>query len=188
MKKGVGQRVCFVVGVLLLSTGGGLLGGRWAFQRQVVLTPQSTSEAPAGVEEFEGADSPTAPESVSATPQKRREDDRQSLFSPRSSVQEGTKATETATKRAGKQSSEPALSKYVIQVISTSSRPDARNTRRKIVAEGFPAGIFEVDLGEKGRWYRVYVGPYDAETEARTALESVRKIPGFKASFVKSLE
>jgi cell division protein FtsN len=72
--------------------------------------------------------------------------------------------------------------------MSTSDRSDASAARNRIMAEGFPAGIFEANLGEKGRWYRVYVGPYENEAEAQQVLESVRLIPGFKASFVKSLD
>ena len=181
---GVGQLICFVVGVLLLSLGGGLAGGRWALQRQGVSTPENAIEAPARLEEPHAAEPPAA--SKNAPAQKAVEDNRQTLSPPRPSQREG--ATETAAKPSAGKSSGTVVSKYVIQAISTSSRADARNARRKIMAEGFPAGIFEVDLGEKGRWYRVYVGPYDTEAEVRVALESVRTIPGFKASFVKPLE
>jgi cell division protein FtsN len=76
----------------------------------------------------------------------------------------------------------------MIQAISTSNQEDASNSRRQLMAEGFPAGIFEADLGERGKWYRVYIGPYDSEAEARLGLEAVQKIPGFEASFVKSLD
>jgi cell division protein FtsN len=81
-----------------------------------------------------------------------------------------------------------ASSKYVIQALSTSSQADATATRKKILNEGFAAGVFEADLGAKGRWFRVYIGPYDSEGEAQLALQSIRKIPGFAKSFVKPLE
>jgi len=181
MKMGSGQLVCFAAGVLLLSLGAGLLGGRWALQRQGVSAAEGTIKAPARLEEPRTLEPPTASEHAPAVPQEINKDDSQPLLPGLPSAPTGT--AEGAVKPSG-----AVVSKYVIQAISTSSRVDARNARKKIMAESFPAGIFEVDLGEKGRWYRVYVGPYDSEAEARATLESVRKIPGFKASFVKPLE
>lgn len=78
--------------------------------------------------------------------------------------------------------------KYVVQVLSTPNRSDASSARNKIMVAGFPAGVFEADLGERGIWYRIYVGPYDTESEAQAVLESVRTMPEFAASFVKTLE
>lgn len=77
---------------------------------------------------------------------------------------------------------------YVIQAMSTSNRTDAYAARKRIMAEGFPAGIFEADLPGRGTWYRVYIGPYETETEARPALEAVRDIPGFAESFLKKID
>jgi cell division protein FtsN len=79
-------------------------------------------------------------------------------------------------------------SKYMIQAISTSDNEDAGAARKKLMAEGFPAGIFEADLGARGKWYRVYVGPYGSDEEAQQAVKAVHRIPGFEASFVKSLD
>ena len=78
--------------------------------------------------------------------------------------------------------------RFVIQVLSTAKRIDARVARDKIMAADFPAGVFEANIPERGRWYRVYVGPYDTPDEARIALEVVQDIPGFEESFVKALE
>ncbi|MBI5115681.1 SPOR domain-containing protein [Candidatus Poribacteria bacterium] len=89
---------------------------------------------------------------------------------------------------AAEKTSRSGAPKYVIQALSTSSQADATATRKKILNEGFAAGVFEADLGAKGRWYRVYIGPFDTEGEAQLALQSIRKIPGFAKSFVKPLE
>lgn len=78
--------------------------------------------------------------------------------------------------------------RYVVQVISSPSRTDAIAARNKIMGAGFPAGIFEADLGAKGKWYRIYVGPYDNEFEAKAALDSVQEVSGYTSSFVKALE
>jgi cell division septation protein DedD len=78
--------------------------------------------------------------------------------------------------------------KFVVQIISTPNREDASSARNKVMDAGFPAGVFEADLGKKGKWYRIYVGPYDTESEAQAVLGSVQGIPGFASSFVKPLE
>ena len=79
-------------------------------------------------------------------------------------------------------------SKYVIQAMSTSNRDDARTARDTILAAGFHAGIFEADLPGRGKWYRVYVGPYESEDDARRAIGTVQNIPGFEGSFLKEME
>jgi len=36
--------------------------------------------------------------------------------------------------------------------------------------------------------YRVYVGPYDGEADARVALKEIRGLAGFGESFLKALD
>jgi len=78
--------------------------------------------------------------------------------------------------------------RYVIQVHSTTTRADASEARNEMIGAGFPAGIFEADLGERGLWYRIYVGPYDSEYEAQIQLESIREMAGYGSSFIKALD
>ena len=94
----------------------------------------------------------------------------------------GTKA------RVIKEASESLRSNYAVQVLSTQNLTDARLAERTFKAKGFPAQVFEVDLGDKGKWYRVYVGPYKSEAEAGWVAKDVRANPEFQKSFVKFLE
>lgn len=118
------------------------------------------------------------------------------LFSPTSVETGQTGETLGAPESEQEPEGEPVVeepagesrSKYVIQAMSTSNRDDARSARDTIQAADFRAGIFEADLPGRGKWYRVYVGPYERKSEARRAIEAVRSIPGFEESFLKEME
>ena len=57
---------------------------------------------------------------------------------------------------------------YSVQVGSFASVADAGRFKKNLVAKGYPVFIAEADLGKKGIWYRVRLGPYvDAEVAQR---------------------
>lgn len=189
MKMGFKQIVCLVSGVFFLALGGGLVGGRLVVQKRQASAPEFPVEAAANsgkpravkppAASWTGTMRPTAGNDVSPIEPATREKNQ-----PTPSSQ----TAERATGPIAEESSTVPPERYVIQAMSTSSRDDAHAARKKIMVEGFSVGIFEVNLGEKGRWYRVYIGPYESESEARRALAPVRKIEGFEESFVRARE
>ncbi|MFI5121207.1 MAG: SPOR domain-containing protein, partial [Thermoanaerobaculia bacterium] len=70
---------------------------------------------------------------------------------------------------------------YVIHFSSTKDRESATKEAQKLAAElGAPGHAVEVDLGEKGIWYRVVIGEFadvDAARAFRADLEA-KKTPG----------
>ncbi len=70
---------------------------------------------------------------------------------------------------------------YVIHFSSTKDREGAEKEARKLgAALGAPAHAVEVDLGEKGIWYRVVIGEFkdvDSARAFRAELEA-KKTPG----------
>lgn len=71
---------------------------------------------------------------------------------------------------------------YSVQVGAFSSVEDAGRLEKTLVAKGYPVFIAEADLGPKGVWYRVRLGPYaDAETAKKALLfaDQRDKIKGF---------
>jgi hypothetical protein len=90
-------------------------------------------------------------------------------------VPKGRAALLTTPDWAGK----PAV--YVIHFSSTKDRESAAKEARKLGAVlGAPARAVEVDLGDKGVWYRVVVGEFadvDAARAFRAELEA-KKTPG----------
>jgi cell division septation protein DedD len=55
---------------------------------------------------------------------------------------------------------------YVIHVSSFRRHRDAESDAAYLQGRGYETIIAQVDLGEKGIWYRVYVGPFETREEA----------------------
>ncbi len=71
---------------------------------------------------------------------------------------------------------------HAVQIGSFSAAKDAIALKEKLLKQGYPAFMVEADLGAKGLWYRVRVGPYADAEEAKVAqqvLEKKEKIKGF---------
>jgi cell division septation protein DedD len=70
---------------------------------------------------------------------------------------------------------------YQVQVASFKTTAEAVRFQKKLFNAGFSAFIRNVDLAEKGKWSRVYAGPYssrDAAEKARTGIYKLTKIKG----------
>ncbi len=69
--------------------------------------------------------------------------------------------------------------KWVVQVASCKAVEDARQMQERLAVKGFNAVVREADLGEKGIWYRIVLGPYPSAAEAGQMagrLQSVEKV------------
>lgn len=69
----------------------------------------------------------------------------------------------------------PAASGFVVQVASFNNRKEAEATRTKLAAKGYSATLSEVELNDKGTWYRVRIGRH---LEKEAAAEIATKIGG----------
>jgi len=73
--------------------------------------------------------------------------------------------------------------KYVVQVGSFKKQSDAEKVKSRL-QKTFAVEVRRADLGEKGLWYRVLVGPVSSSAEAAKIKDSLQQ--GFKLSgFVK---
>ncbi len=71
---------------------------------------------------------------------------------------------------------------YAVQVGSFASAADAGTFKKKLQSKKYPAFVAEADLGAKGLWYRVKIGPYAAAETAKTVQQLIEKkeqIKGF---------
>lgn len=71
---------------------------------------------------------------------------------------------------------------YAVQVGSFAAAGDAGAFKKKLLTKNYPAFVAEADLGAKGLWYRVKIGPYADSTAAKTVLQQLEKkeqIKGF---------
>jgi cell division protein FtsN len=63
---------------------------------------------------------------------------------------------------------------YTIQVSAYRDPKTSNRVARKLITGGDPAFTSPVDLPEKGRWYRVYIGNYSTLAEAKTAATGLK--------------
>jgi cell division septation protein DedD len=71
---------------------------------------------------------------------------------------------------------------YAVQVGSFAAAVDAGKLQKTLLDKGYPAFTVEADLGKKGLWYRVRLGPYadsDAAKAMQQLVEKKDKIKGF---------
>lgn len=71
---------------------------------------------------------------------------------------------------------------FAVQVGSFAAAGDAGAFRQRLISKGLPAFVVEADLGSKGLWYRVRLGPYaDAAVakEVQLLVEKKEQIKGF---------
>ena len=71
---------------------------------------------------------------------------------------------------------------HAVQIGSFGSVGDAIALKQKMLAKDYPAFVAEADLGKKGLWYRVRIGPYKDSSIAQLAqkiLEEKEQIKGF---------
>lgn len=71
---------------------------------------------------------------------------------------------------------------HAVQIGSFGVAGDAIAYKQKMVDKGYPAYVAEADLGKKGLWYRVRIGPFQdsaAAQKAQKILEEKEKIKGF---------
>ena len=58
---------------------------------------------------------------------------------------------------------------YALQVASFHERKNAESFSTDLIFDGWSAKIVEVDLGEKGKWYRICLGKYEDMDQAQKA-------------------
>ncbi|MDX2479569.1 MAG: SPOR domain-containing protein, partial [Desulfuromusa sp.] len=71
---------------------------------------------------------------------------------------------------------------YSVQVGSFAAAGDAGAFKKRLLDKGYPAFVVEADLGAKGLWYRVRIGPYADAAAAKTVQQLAEKkeqIKGF---------
>lgn len=69
---------------------------------------------------------------------------------------------------------------HLIHVSSFRGSAKARSDVESLKARGFPVFVVYIDLGAKGKWYRVYAGPMESREEARNMKKNLDDTPGVR--------
>ncbi|HSV43377.1 MAG TPA: SPOR domain-containing protein [Candidatus Bathyarchaeia archaeon] len=73
-------------------------------------------------------------------------------------------------------SAAPATGSYTIQVLSSKDKSATEIALKKVQGNGFAdAYIRSADLGERGTWYRIYIGQFSTKAQADQQLSSVKQ-------------
>lgn len=63
---------------------------------------------------------------------------------------------------------------FVVQAAAFREATDARGLQARLAGKGYAVYTQEANLGEKGVWYRVFVGPYPSASAAETAVRRLK--------------
>jgi len=73
---------------------------------------------------------------------------------------------------------------FTIQTASYKERTMAEKAASKMKDKGYPAFVSSADLGDKGIWYRIYVGRFQTKTQAEEFLSKLKD--DYQGSFIIS--
>jgi hypothetical protein len=76
---------------------------------------------------------------------------------------------------------------YIVHVSSFHGIDKAREEARDLIGWGYPVFLYRVDLGTKGIWYRVYVGPYDSRDSAMKDKIKLDENPRIKSTRISKV-
>lgn len=74
---------------------------------------------------------------------------------------------------------------FLLQVASYKNQVSAQKLLKELSSDGYAGTVVRADLGERGVWFRVRVGPYATREEAGSVLEKLRKDRSLKGYVVK---
>lgn len=74
----------------------------------------------------------------------------------------------------------PLVGRWVVQAASFRKREDADALAARIKHKGFRVFIRQADLGTRGVWHRVYLGPFPARRQAEEARERLYRELGLR--------
>ncbi len=92
-------------------------------------------------------------------------------------------SAKSAVKPAAKAIKPASVAEYWIQAAAFSSRSRADDLQRELAGKGLSTLITMKDI-DGATWYRVRVGPYTTEAEAKTWLEKIRVLAGCGEAYV----
>lgn len=83
------------------------------------------------------------------------------------------------------ENSAPGGGSVILQVASYKNETTAQKLLQELVSAGYTGTVVRADLGERGVWFRVRIGPYIDENRARMVLESLGEERNLKGYIVK---
>lgn len=130
----------------------------------------SVESARPGAQDHGTTETKRTSQSVAETPSPEK------TATTRAPVPAATPARAPATKAVSAVTSPPdvAAGGYLVQAAAFRRSEDAKALQAKLGRKGYPAFTETANLGEKGIWHRVYVGPFATAAVADTAVARLK--------------
>ena len=125
------------------------------------LPPQETQPEPAVIKQ------------VAVPPEKVKQAIPEKVFETAKVEQPAPKPAAVA--KPSKPKSDPATTRYILQVASFPQPDEAGKLLGKLTRGGYDVYVQQTDLGSKGVWYRVYVGPITGKSKATAMQGKIEK-------------
>ncbi|UCD56027.1 MAG: SPOR domain-containing protein [Candidatus Hydrogenedentota bacterium] len=152
---------------------------------QKVVSPKQPPPAPPEPEEARAAEPPKPEEAKAAEPPKPEETKVAEPPKPEPSV--STPKVEPRKQVPPPEKKEVPKGHYAIQVSSSQDKAMAISQAQVLKRKAFPAYIEAINLGAKGRWFRVMIGPFRTKAEAEKVLSRLAEDSSFAGSYVRYL-
>jgi cell division septation protein DedD len=79
----------------------------------------------------------------------------------------------------------PSGGSIVLQVASYKDKVPAQKLLNELISEGYHGTVVRADLGQRGIWFRVRIGPYSLEKDANAVLDILRREKSLKGYIVR---
>ncbi|MDF1535232.1 MAG: SPOR domain-containing protein [bacterium] len=181
--------------VVLLAAGSGLAGYLYGYRKamekpETVQSPPAADQGVTAPSGRPGVDS-QAPVTFYTTLTEQRE------HTPAKRDPPATEAPGTASPPISTSTPAPAVETsaavarsgaIMLQVASYGKREAASRLLESLGGEGYAGTVVRADLGDRGVWYRVRIGPYGGEKEAGRVLKKLREERNLKGFVVNSTQ
>jgi cell division protein FtsN len=146
---------------------------------KVSLKKQTSKAAPSTTSQKALAASQSKTQKPAATPKTKKPAATVGKPSQDVKTQKVATASKTQKPAAAAQKKKPLTPQikplpYTIQVSAYRDPQTSNRVAGKLITGGDPAFTSPVDLSEKGKWYRVYIGNYTSLTEAKIAADDLK--------------
>jgi cell division septation protein DedD len=176
--------------IVVLLGAAGLVGYHYGMKRAAEIETVDTGYSVQGPEDTKenssnSSESDTAVTFYSALTEPRQEPAATVPSASAGKVTVPAKVVEPDAPKPGTAGIVPGSGSVILQIASYKDNAPALKLLSELMSEGYSGTVVRADLGQRGIWYRVRIGPYSSEKDANAALDTLRRERKLKGFIVK---
>lgn len=172
------------ISIVVVLLGGAGITGYYYGLKQATRNPPDSAGHSDGVQEPKPAQADTRTSVTFYNTLTKPREDVPATPPPRPVVKE-PEPVSPPSPEPGIRESVSAGSTIMLQMASYKDVANARKLLNDLSTEGYAGTVVRADLGERGIWFRVRIGPYKGREEANKVLENLRNERKLKGYIVK---